>query len=133
VPAWEALVPLFDYSRVPVAYDVSGDVVVILEWIVQIKSSVRVTGELCSVATRRNKQALSEEAVATAELTGTPSGKQRQKKSGRGRPTASLTTTVRTAVMRTENRRPAWACVVCTSETSYCQALHPQNKKKMIS
>jgi len=40
-------------------------------------------------------------------ITGTPSGKQRQKKSGRGRPTASLIATVRMAVIRTENRRPA--------------------------
>jgi len=29
VPTGEALVPLFDYSRVSVAYDISGDVVVI--------------------------------------------------------------------------------------------------------
>lgn len=38
-----------------------------------------------------------------------PSGKQRQKKSGRGRPTPSLITSVITAVMRTENRRPEYA------------------------
>lgn len=35
-----------------------------------------------------------------------PSGKQRQKKSGRGRPTPSLIASVKTAVIKTENRRP---------------------------
>jgi len=40
-------------------------------------------------------------------LTGIPSGKQRQKKSGRGRPTPSLIASVKTAVISTENRRPA--------------------------
>jgi hypothetical protein len=38
-----------------------------------------------------------------------PSGKQRQKKSGRGRPTASLMASVKTAVIKTENRRPEGA------------------------
>jgi hypothetical protein len=42
-----------------------------------------------------------------AELTGTPSGKHRQKKLGRGRPTPSLIASVRTPVMSTENRMPA--------------------------
>jgi len=36
-----------------------------------------------------------------------PSGKQRQKKSGRGRPTASLIASVKTAVISTENKMPA--------------------------
>jgi hypothetical protein len=36
-----------------------------------------------------------------------PSGKQRQKKFGRGRPTASLIASVRTPVINTENRIPA--------------------------
>lgn len=40
------------------------------------------------------------------EHTGFPSGKQRQKKSGRGRPTASLIASVITAVISTENKRP---------------------------
>jgi hypothetical protein len=39
-------------------------------------------------------------------VTAIPSGKQRQKKSGRGRPTASLIASVRTPVMSTENRMP---------------------------
>jgi hypothetical protein len=42
-------------------------------------------------------------------ITGTPSGKQRQKKSGRGRPTPSLIASVKTAVIAIENRRPARA------------------------
>ncbi|GER43877.1 thermolysin [Striga asiatica] len=41
------------------------------------------------------------------DLTPLPSGKQRQKKSGRGRPTASLIASVRTAVISTEKSRPA--------------------------
>jgi hypothetical protein len=57
--------------------------------------------------------------ISTTELTATPSGKQRQKKSGRGLPTASLMATVRMAVMRTENKTPTLACIVCTSEMSY--------------
>lgn len=40
-------------------------------------------------------------------LTSFPSGKQRQKKSGRGRPTASLIASVITAVISTANNRPA--------------------------
>lgn len=36
-----------------------------------------------------------------------PSGKQRQKKSGRGRPTAFFIASVSTAVTRTEYKRPA--------------------------
>lgn len=36
-----------------------------------------------------------------------PSGKQRQKKSGRGRPTASFIASVNTAVIKTENSKPA--------------------------
>ena len=39
-------------------------------------------------------------------LTPLPSGKQRQKKSGRGRPTASLIASVMTPVMSTENKSP---------------------------
>ena len=39
--------------------------------------------------------------------TSSPSGKHRQKKSGRGRPTASFVASVITAVTRTENKRPA--------------------------
>ena len=45
MPTGEALVPLFDFFRVSVAHDISGDVVVILKWIVQVKSSVRVSGD----------------------------------------------------------------------------------------
>ena len=41
-------------------------------------------------------------------ITGTPSGKQRQKKSGRGRPTPSFIASVTTAVIAIENRIPAW-------------------------
>jgi hypothetical protein len=37
-----------------------------------------------------------------------PSGKQRQKKSGRGRPTASLIASVRTAVISTEYSMPVF-------------------------
>ena len=37
VPTGEALVPLFDFFRVSVAHDISGDVVVHLKWIVQVK------------------------------------------------------------------------------------------------
>jgi hypothetical protein len=33
---WEALVPLFDYIRISVAYDISRDVVVLLQWSVQV-------------------------------------------------------------------------------------------------
>lgn len=36
-----------------------------------------------------------------------PSGEQRQKKSGRGRPTAFFIASVMTAVISTENKRPA--------------------------
>lgn len=39
--------------------------------------------------------------------TSIPSGKQRQKKSGRGLPTASFIASVITPVIRTENKRPA--------------------------
>lgn len=39
-------------------------------------------------------------------FTPTPSGKQRQKKSGRGRPTASFIASVITPVMSTEKRSP---------------------------
>jgi hypothetical protein len=46
------------------------------------------------------------EQVTGGQLTGSPSGKQRQKKLGRGRPTPSLMASVRTAVMSTENRSP---------------------------
>ena len=37
-----------------------------------------------------------------------PSGKQRQKKFGRGRPTAIFIASVMTAVTKTEYKRPAW-------------------------
>jgi hypothetical protein len=40
-------------------------------------------------------------------FTGLPSGKQRQKKSGRGRPTPSLIASVITAVISTEYKIPA--------------------------
>lgn len=40
------------------------------------------------------------------EITGMPSGKQRQKKSGRGRPTPSLIASVITAVISTEYKIP---------------------------
>jgi hypothetical protein len=40
------------------------------------------------------------------KLTAFPSGKHRQKKSGRGRPTASLTESVMTAVIKTAKKRP---------------------------
>lgn len=46
---------------------------------------------------------------ALEELTPLPSGKHRQKKSGRGRPTASLIASVITPVMSTEYRRPEYA------------------------
>lgn len=39
-------------------------------------------------------------------LTPIPFGKQRQKKSGRGRPTPSFIASVRTPVISTENSRP---------------------------
>lgn len=39
-------------------------------------------------------------------LTPIPSGKQRQKKSGRGRPTASFIASVMTPVISTENKSP---------------------------
>ena len=40
-----------------------------------------------------------------------PSGKHRQKKSGRGRPTASLIASVITPVISTENRRPGYSLI----------------------
>jgi len=40
-----------------------------------------------------------------------PSGKQRQKKSGRGLPTAFFIASVMTAVISTENKRPDLDCV----------------------
>lgn len=39
--------------------------------------------------------------------TSIPSGKQRQKKSGRGRPVASFIASVMTPVIKTENNSPA--------------------------
>jgi hypothetical protein len=39
-------------------------------------------------------------------LTAFPSGKHRQKKSGRGQPAASLTESVMTAVIKTAKKRP---------------------------
>lgn len=41
------------------------------------------------------------------EHTSFPSGKQRQKKSGRGRPTAFFIASVTTPVISTANKRPA--------------------------
>jgi hypothetical protein len=41
-------------------------------------------------------------------FTGLPSGKQRQKKSGRGRPTPSLIASVITAVISTEYKIPTY-------------------------
>nr|ACN36271.1 unknown [Zea mays] len=56
---------------------------------------------------------------------GTPSGKQRQKKLGRGRPTPSLMASVRTPVMSTEKRRPRMAW--CMSYTFLRFRYNPTN------
>ena len=45
--------------------------------------------------------------VKMEDHTSFPSGKHRQKKSGRGRPTAFFIESVITPVTRTENKRPA--------------------------
>lgn len=47
------------------------------------------------------------EIKVVTDHTSSPSGKQRQKKFGLGRPTASLIASVMTPVMRTEYNRPA--------------------------
>jgi hypothetical protein len=57
-------------------------------------------------------------------VTAIPSGKQRQKKFGRGRPTASLMASVRTPVINTENRMPA--CYDHSNTTLELRAMPPE-------
>ena len=49
---------------------------------------------------------MTKEIIKVSLLTAFPSGKHRQKKSGRGRPTASFMASVRTADIRTAKKRP---------------------------
>lgn len=60
-------------------------------------------------------------------FTSFPSGKQRQKKSGRGRPTASLIASVTTPVKSTAYRRP-----ICTSHDSVFNRSHTNKLWRLI-
>lgn len=113
---WEALMSFLYVTIFTMTYYISPSIICLLKQTKKVKFSTttnkekKVFGKKMTVFGKKkniNNTAWNIQINFWGELTSTPSGKHRQKKSGRGRPTAFLIESVMTPVISTANKRPA--------------------------
>lgn len=118
MPTWKAFMAFFDDSFKTSTQNISCDIMIDLE---NNKNNETWKGSPnSSVAHKLQKWKLTT-IEEVRKPTSFPSGKQRQKKSGRGLPTPSLIASVITEVISTEKRRPRknrTRCLVNAKEPS---------------